>query len=316
MQSSPTSYPRLQKRSPAAPALKSVDRRKAASQGDASIDPGETDGVVDKLHAIAGLPRSGSTLLSAILRQNPRFRAEVTSPLVMLCGALQGKMTPNSEFHSFFDDERRRSLLRGLFDSYYRAAKPDEVVFDTNRSWTARSALLKDLYPKARIICCVREIGWIIDSLERLLRENPLQLSRVFSFKPGTSVYARVETLMNSEAGLIGLAWSGLREAWFGEDASRLIVIRYETLVREPGRVMEQLYRELGELPFAHDFNNLSYDAAEYDADLGMPGLHTVRRSVEVSSRTPSIPPDVFAKYRDSSFWNNPDLNRRKAVVF
>jgi len=32
-------------------------------------------------HFISGLPRSGSTLLSAILRQNPRFYAGMTSPV-------------------------------------------------------------------------------------------------------------------------------------------------------------------------------------------------------------------------------------------
>ena len=34
-----------------------------------------------KFHFISGMPRSGSTLLAAILNQNPRFRAGMTSPL-------------------------------------------------------------------------------------------------------------------------------------------------------------------------------------------------------------------------------------------
>ena len=33
------------------------------------------------LHFISGLPRSGSTLLAAILRQNPRFHAAMSSPV-------------------------------------------------------------------------------------------------------------------------------------------------------------------------------------------------------------------------------------------
>jgi len=33
------------------------------------------------IHFIAGLPRSGSTLLAGILRQNPRFHAAMTSPV-------------------------------------------------------------------------------------------------------------------------------------------------------------------------------------------------------------------------------------------
>ena len=38
------------------------------------------------IHFISGLPRAGSTLLSAILRQNSAFHAAMTSPV----GALHG----------------------------------------------------------------------------------------------------------------------------------------------------------------------------------------------------------------------------------
>ncbi|MEG5055281.1 MULTISPECIES: sulfotransferase [unclassified Microcoleus] len=34
-----------------------------------------------KAHFISGLPRSGSTLLAALLRQNPRFHSAMTSPV-------------------------------------------------------------------------------------------------------------------------------------------------------------------------------------------------------------------------------------------
>ena len=123
--------------------------------------------VSSTVHFISGLPRSGSTLLSAILRQNPRFSAGVTSPLLSLCTALHQKMA-NTEFSVFFDEPRRASMLRGLFQTYYAHLPRDCVIFDTNRSWTGRVPLLASLYPKSRIICCVREIGWILDSIEGL----------------------------------------------------------------------------------------------------------------------------------------------------
>ena len=37
-----------------------------------------------KVHLISGLPRSGSTLLAGLLRQNPQFHAGMTSPVVNL----------------------------------------------------------------------------------------------------------------------------------------------------------------------------------------------------------------------------------------
>ena len=45
------------------------------------------------IHFIAGLPRSGSTLLAGILRQNPRFQAGMTSPVGTMFMALQTAMS-------------------------------------------------------------------------------------------------------------------------------------------------------------------------------------------------------------------------------
>jgi len=267
------------------------------------------------VNMISGLPRSGSTLLCALLRQNPRFSAAMTSPVAALCGALLHQMSGATEFGVFFDDARRQAMLRGVFEAYYGELPYNHVAFDTNRIWTARTALLAALYPNARIICCVREIGWIIDSVERMLAKNPLQLSRMFNFKPGTSVYSRAELLMNSESGLIGQPWSSFREAWFGDNAPKLIVVPYDTLVKDPRQTLGKLYVELGERPFDHDFENVVYDEPDYDAAIGMPGLHKVRQKVEPTNRKPRIPPDLFAKYADACFWRRPELNQRGVKI-
>jgi sulfotransferase len=261
----------------------------------------------EAIHFISGLPRSGSTLLSAILRQNPRFSAGITSPVFMLCNTLLEKIAGSTEFAPSFDDDRRAALMHGIVRAYYGHALQDRVIFDTNRLWTGRAALLKALYPKARIICCVRDVGRIIDSLERMLRANPLQVSRIFNFKPTGSVYERAEILMNSETGLIGLPWSTLREAWFGEDKSQLVIVDYDRLVARPRLIIEALYAELGEPSFSHDFDNLAYDEPAYDSVLGMPGLHKVRPTVSAAVREKSIPPDIFARYSDASFWRRPE---------
>jgi sulfotransferase len=264
------------------------------------------------IHFISGLPRSGSTLLSGLLRQNPRFSASIASPVAAFVDALQAPLS-GSEFASVMDDARRADMLRGLFDSYYAATRaklaPDSVVFDTNRTWTARTAMLAQLFPEARIICCVREIGWVIDSVERMLNKNPLRTSRIFGFQRGASVYQRTEALMNGDTGLVGLPWANLREAWFGAYAKRLILVPYEHLAKEPKRTLQKLYAELREPYFKHDFNEVSYEEPEYDEHLGMPGMHTLRKKVSYDERTPSIPPDIFLKYVANQFWDKPEFN-------
>lgn len=266
------------------------------------------------VHFISGLPRSGSTLLSALLRQNPRFSAGMTTPLAILVGQLHQKMNA-TEFSVFFDEPRRESMLRGLFQSYYASKPSGQVIFDTNRSWTGRVPLLARLYPRSRVICCVRDVGWILDSLEQIRAKNPLHHSKLISHQNSATVYARAEALMNSKSGLIGAAWSTLREAWFAEEARRLIVIPYDSLVRRPQQTLQRLYRELGEEPFQHDFERVHYEEVAYDAELGLPGLHTVRSVVRHEERVARIPPDLFAKYANTNFWCQPELNTRGVTV-
>ena len=239
----------------------------------------------------------------------------MTSPLASLCGTMLNKMSAATEFAVFFDDQRRHRMLRGLFECYYPNVPDGGVLFDTNRSWTARAALLKVLYPQSRIICCVREVGWIIDSAERMLRQNPLQTSRLFNYTTGSSIYSRVETLMNSDTGLIGGAWSSLREAWFSENADRLILVRYDSLAKQPRQTMKELYQAIDEVSFEHDFDHIAYDEPDFDVLLGMPGMHKVGEKVEFKERVSCIPPDLFAKYADLSFWSRPELNRRTVKI-
>jgi sulfotransferase len=268
------------------------------------------------VHFISGLPRSGSTLLSAILRQNPKFCARISSPLALLFSAVLPKMSGTSEYAIFFSDERRRRVLEGLLKAYHHdELEHNKLIFDTNRTWTTKLSLLNSLFPRSRVICCVREVPWVIDSVEKLVQRNPTHVSGIFQGKSSINVYTRVKDLMDSEHGLVGLAWVSLREAWFGEHADKLIVIRYESLVRDPSSVLRRLYERLGQEPFDHDFENVQHQEEEFDLRLGMPDLHTVRRRVEKVERTTILPPDLFMKHVDMNFWENEKLNTRKVVV-
>ncbi len=54
------------------------------------------------------------------------------------------------------------------------------VIFDTNRLWCARLPTLVTLFPDAKFICTVRNVAWIMESLERLIRGSPFENTRLF----------------------------------------------------------------------------------------------------------------------------------------
>jgi sulfotransferase len=222
------------------------------------------------IHFISGLPRSGSTLLSAILRQNPRFHAGMTGPVGSLVDNMLRGMSMSNETAIFISDKQREALLRSIFTTFYADTPAEHVVFDTNRLWCTKLPLIESLFPQAKVICCVRDVPWIFDSIERLIRTNKLQPSGIFNFEPSGTVYSRVEGLSGNN-GMVGYAWNALREGFFGEQTHLLLVVTYETLTREPEKAIRAVYDFIGEKPFKHDFNNVEFDAAEFDRRLGTP---------------------------------------------
>jgi sulfotransferase len=266
------------------------------------------------IHFISGLPRSGSTLLAAILRQNPRIHASMTSPVGTLVTTLLRQVSQENETAVFIDDTQRQDILTSVFDAYYRRVQARQMVFDTNRLWCAKLPLLGALFPEARVVACVRHVPWILDSIERLVRSNRFEPSRIFNFDPAGTVYSRVEGL-GSGTGMVGFAWNALREAFYGEESHRLMLLTYETLTTDPQRAIDAVYEFIGAQGYAHDFQNIDFDAREFDARLGTPGLHTVGRAVVARERRTILPPDLFRRVEADSFWRDPALNLRGVRV-
>jgi sulfotransferase len=236
-------------------------------------------------HFISGLPRSGSTLLAALLLQNPRFHTGMTSPVGALFSSMLAQFSAGSEFGPVISQEQRRRLLRGLFDNYYADQLDKDIVLDTNRMWCAKLPAVLDLFPSAKIIACVRNVAWIMDSIERLYRANPYENTKLFVDDiERNTVYSRVDTLAQRNR-LVGFPWAALKEAYYGEHAKSLLVVDYDLLTQAPEKVLRLIYEFMGEPWFAHDFEHVEYDAPAFDEALGLSGLHRVRPSRGLTCR-------------------------------
>ncbi|MDE2225565.1 MAG: sulfotransferase [Xanthomonadaceae bacterium] len=260
-------------------------------------------------HFISGLPRSGSTLLAAILRQNPRFHAGMTSPVADIMGAVVAEMSSKNDFSYAISDAARVAVLRGLVENFYSAAGGAEVVFDTSRLWCSRIQMLDTLFPQSRVVACVRQLPWVLDSMERLVRKQPVNVSKVFRFDTNTTVYSRVQALTDPR-GMVGFAFQAVKDAFYGRYASgHLLLLTYETLTKSPEAALRKVYEFIGEPWFEHDFDSVEYGASEFDSRVGMPGLHTVRSKVEAPERTPVLPLEIFNRFVSESFWLEPKNN-------
>lgn len=254
-------------------------------------------------HFISGLPRSGSTLLSAILRQNPEFHADITSPVCHMFGVNQLSLSAKTEFYPIITENIRKSMLRTIFETYYAEVCPERrVVFDTNRTWTARISALTELFPGSRIVCCVRNIPMILNSIEQIVQKNPFDTSRMFDFDPSTNIYGRVETIMGLK-GLVGVALNSLKQAYYGANSDKIMIVRYESLIKNTEDVIRHIYDFIDEPYYSHDFDNVGFNSDKFDFFLGTPGLHTVRPKVSAEIKKMVIPTDLVNRFANLEFW-------------
>ena len=225
----------------------------------------------------------------------------MSSPVASLINGALEQIGAGSEFYSFFDEKKRKDICTALFEAYYQD-NSKEIIFDTNRIWTARMHQLVEMFDDFKVVCMVRDPAWIMDSFEKIYRKNPFDYSRMFSAGNRATVYTRCESLLG---GILGISLTALKEAFYGEYSDRLLLVDYEILAQFPEKTTQLIYDFVGIKPYFHDFNNIEFSHDEFDYTLGVKGLHTVGRKVEFKQRRSILPPDLFQKYSELAFWKD-----------
>jgi sulfotransferase len=239
-----------------------------------------------RVYFIAGLPRSGSTLLCNILAQNPRFGLSGTSGLSVILEKNREIWDAIPEHRAEEDtltQARKMAVFRGIVDGYLRVLdKP--VIFDKSRGWPAHLEMVSVLMNEPpKVLCCVRDVRDVLASFEKLFRANPLvtlpqQKENFFGWQgaPG-----RCAALM-ADDGVVGLPYNRLRDALTRGWAEAMHFVHYEELTRHPHHVVRGIYDFLEECPHAHDFENIKQVTHEDDRMYGFPAasLHTIKTSL------------------------------------
>ena len=258
-----------------------------------------------RFHMISGLPRSGTTLLSTILKQNPKFSAGITNPLnEAMANAIKAFSVPGVSTQC--SEKQRLAILNGMIDGFYADEKCD-VAFNTSRFWTSYLPLIDLLRPDAKVICCVRDIPWILDSFEKLYIQSPtIYTNAMYGESPEypilDDVYRRADLCTKV---IIGRALNSLKQGFFSPFRDKIFIVEYDLLASNPKETIKQIYDFIDEPLFKHNFNDVENSYDEYDLALQSKGLHTIRKKVELQKRNPIIPPDVWQNYSGMEFWRH-----------
>lgn len=255
-----------------------------------------------KYYFISGLPRSGSTLLSSILGQNPNFHADIASPVETLTEVAINVLT-NSVNNFTISDDQRKSLMYGIFNGYYdRIDKP--IIFDSSRRWTKRTDFLQTLFPYTKILCPVRDIVSILNSFEIISSKNPFYTKTFTEYND--NVFVRCDDMMNKKNGIVAVPWILLQEG-YALNPKMIHFIEYEKLCKNPEKTIKEVYEFLDISYYSHNFDNVEYSNEIFDRSCNLKSLHTVKKKVKYEPPRCVLPLEIIKKYQkmNMEFWKS-----------
>lgn len=234
------------------------------------------------IHFIAGMPRSGSTLLCNVLAQNPRFLTTETSGIMDVLFGVRNQWDNLIEFRAHPHHEAKLRVLRAILSAFYMTDKP--VIFDKCRGWLSLLEMAEVIIrTKAKVLVPIRDIRDVLASFEKLHRQTTRlgqsQLERENYFKFQT-VQGRCEVWLRGEQA-IGLAHNRIKDAIQRGYSDRLHFVRFEDLTARPGKTLGEIHEFLEEEPFDYNFEHVEQVTWEDDAAHGIKGLHDIRPKVE-----------------------------------
>jgi len=262
---------------------------------------------------MSGLPRSGSTLLSSILNQNPRFYSGPSSPVVATMITLEQSFSNDELFLGYPKPQQAKEIIASVLSQYY-SDRQEPVIFDKNRSWTVRMEYISgyfDIQPK--VICPVRDTAEILTSFISMIRRNPYQVDGKINFIDEMLVKNNIPLtddnrceFLASPVGILGQSVEGLRKALMEGNDNNIYLVEYRDLVNNPKETIEKIYEFLGEQPFEHTFDNLENINRENDAKIyGFADMHEVRPEVKVTAPSPEeiLSENILEKCKNTEFW-------------
>lgn len=213
---------------------------------------------------LSGLPRTGSTLLCAILSQNPDIHAEGNSAVCQLMWDAQQSCERSEELAAHWRQDRQDDLVRAIPAIYYKDVNAAHIV-DKCRSWALpdnMAMIRRYITDDPKVIVMTRPLDEIVASFVRLREANGW---------------------VDADAGLLDPMSEPIMRSQFGVEYARATnsgefhFIEYADLVADPSGVLSSLYDFMGWESFAHDFYNVVNTHPEDDFAYGLLGLHDVR---------------------------------------
>lgn len=268
-----------------------------------------------KFYFMAGLPRAGSTLLSSILNQNPRFYSGPSSPVTSIMLSLETAFSNDELFLAFPKPQQASQIISNVLHQFYSDIdKP--VIFDKNRSWVNRMHYIPGYFGlEPKVLCPVRNIDEILTSFISMHRRNSFEVNGRINFMDEMLIKSNIPLTDDNRCrflagpnGILGQSYNGIKQALMEGRQKQIHFIEYDDLMNDPETTMRNIYEFLGEEYFEHTFDNIENSHKENDQQVyGFADMHHVRPEVKKTSIDPKecLSEEILKNCENAEFWRN-----------
>lgn len=262
-------------------------------------------------HFLAGLPRSGNTLLSALLNQNPDVYSTPISPLPSFIWEIENASNNSEQVKGNKENQIRTELfMHSFMDNYYKDVK-QPIIIEREKGWGTPDNLYlikKYVTSSPKIIFTVRDILEILASFVKIDTSFEKKIFNTGYFMENyISKQDLICEYLMSTNGTIDKVLLSLASAFYPENKGMFHIVEYNDLMLNPKETMNKIYDFL-ELPhYEHNFNKIEKVEHDDDEAAGFPrDLHTIRESLSKSSTSIDLLSDYIRhKYSDMEFWRD-----------
>lgn len=251
---------------------------------------------------LAGMPRSGSTVLATLLSQHPELHTSPTSTLRSLLRSVQSFYLGESLYFDR-DCEQQLNIQRGILQGFYQHV-PEKCVLEKDRSWAADCPLIEAVTgERPRIVATTRRISEVIASFsllaDRVGKQNKMDDELHLANRP-VNQWSRSRILWEK---YVYASWRDFKRG-YENNPDCFHLVDYGYLVGNPLNAVRGVYNFFGLDPVTTVTKGLVNPSPENDLIYGIKGLHDVRSKLE---RTSPPPEEVLGK-DVCEFWDEKRL--------
>ena len=260
---------------------------------------------------MAGLPRSGGTMLSSILSQNSEIYVSPQSVLPNTLGSTYNQYQSEENKDSSQWDNLYR-VMEMIIPTFYGGNK-EKYIIDRNFSWLDPHPyviLENHLKNPIKVICPVRNVMHILASWNRICENDnknsyDLEINKVDKTKrPMADKRADFFMSMSGEENAIRKGIENMKRSLYPEFKENIMLVDYDDLTNNTDQTMNDIYSFLGIPGYKADLHNLSTPHT-YTDSWGIKDHHKVKNKIQAENYVLEdiFSPSTIKKYSGLEFW-------------